>query len=147
MSFWIDLDSTMILSHCGATTSKALPQTIPFVVDKDNKAATAIDVDGVWAHDVNHTHYITIDLLKPRYITNIRGVLNSITNVQHVLFYVTNDLADFGDAVLDVTDWQSYVKEDESDIWEYVMGIPKVGRYVKIEVTSTTDGSNYLRWG
>jgi hypothetical protein len=136
----------MIIDHCGSTTSKALPQTIPFVVDKDNKLSTAIDTNGIWAHDVNHTHYIVIDLLKPRYLTNIRGVLNNTTNVQHVFFYVTNDLADYGDPVLEIADWQAYTKDDD-DPWEYVMGVPKVGRYVKIEVTSTTDTSNYLRWG
>ena len=146
MSFWIDATSTMILNHCGDTTTDALPRLLPFIVDKDNKLSTALDENGVWKHDVNHTHYITLDLGRPHYITNIRGVLNTTTNVRHVVFYVSDSLTDFGSAVLDVEDWQAYSKED-ADPWEYQMNTPKVGRYVLIQVLSTTHATNYLRWG
>jgi len=146
MSFWLDMDSTMIHSHCGDTSSDAIPHTIPFIISKDNKLGTAFDVDGQWRHDVNHTHWVIIDLLMPRYITNIRGVMNGTTNIQDVKFYITSDLTAWGDAVLEVTNWQSYTKDDD-DPWEYQMNIPKVGRYVKVEVVTTTDANNYLRWG
>lgn len=146
MSFWIDAINTMVLNHCGDTTSNAIPQMLPFIVDKDNKLSTALDTNGVWMHDVNHTHYITLDLGKPHYITNIRGVLNVTTNIQQVHFYVGDDLSDFGNAVLMVDDWQAYSKDDD-DPWRYDVNTPKVGRYVMIQVLSTTHASNYLRWG
>jgi hypothetical protein len=146
MSFWVDATSSMILDRCGETTLNPIPQLLPFVVCKDNKVATAMDTTATWAHNVNHTHWLKLDLGKPHYITNIRGVLNITTNVQHIAFYVSNDLTSFGNAVLEVNDWQSYSKGD-ADPWEYRVNTPKVGRYVLIQVLSTTDANNYLRWG
>jgi len=119
---------------------------IPFVIGKNNKLSTALDSDGIWAHNVNHTHYIWLDFGEPHYITNIRGVLNINTNIRQVHFYIGDDTGDMGDAVLVVDDWQAYSKED-ADPWEYQVNAPKVGRYVLIMVLSTTDPDNYLRWG
>lgn len=146
MSFWIDATSTMILDRCGETTLNSIPKLLPFVVCKDNKLTTALDETTTWAHNVNHTHWLKLDLGKSHYITSIRGVLNTTTNIQQVHFYVSDDPNEYGNSVLEVDDWQAYSKDDD-DPWEYQVNTPKVGRYVLIMILSTTDANNYLRWG
>ena len=144
MSFWIDTTSIMILDHCGDTTLNPIPATLPVLIQKDNKLATALNETTIWAHDMNHTHTLTLDLGKPHYITSIKGVLNATTNIQHVAFYVSEDTVNYGNPVLEINDWQSII---ESESWAYLMNTPKVGRYVLIQVLSTIDPNNYLRWG
>jgi hypothetical protein len=119
---------------------------LPVLLGKDNKLATQLDLGSLWAHDVNHTHYVTIDLLKSRYITQMRFLLNNNVNVEHLKVYVSDDVSLFGDAVLDIADWTSYTKDDEEP-YRYEGCTPKVGRYVYIEILSTHDANNYLRWG
>jgi len=144
--FWVTPTSSMVYSRCGETTTAPLPLLLPFIVNKDNKLASALDANTSWHCDTNHTHNAIFDLGKSHYITSLRGVLNVSTNLTHVKLYVSDDPTVFGTAIMDVADWQSYSKGDD-DPWEVQPCTPKVGRYVKIEVLTTTDPNNYLRWG
>jgi len=145
MSFWFDIDSTMILSYCGDNTRDTLPHTLPFTINKDNKLATALNTTGgQWRHDQNHPHWVWFDLGKPHFISSIRGLLSANTNMKTVHVYVGEDPADMGDAVLMVTDWQDYTPTDS---YRYDMTSPKLGRYILLIIGKTTDPDNYLRWG
>ncbi len=156
MSFWTDADSSMLyqhkdsdnrtwLDHCGDTTLTPLPHQLPFVVGKDNKLATALDKEAIWAHDANHLHYISLDLGKPHYITRLRGKLTVNTNVKHVVFHVGDDIEHLGNPVYETENWQELTPEEDGFV--YVASIPKMGRYMRIGVVSTTHPDNYLRWG
>lgn len=145
MSFWFDIDSSMILSHCGENTQSPLPHTLPFTVNKDNKLATALNTTGgQWRHDVNHSHWVWFDLGKPHFISSMRGLLTANTNIKTAHVYVGDDPADMGDAVLMVIDWQDYTPTDD---YRYDLTQPKLGRYILLIIGKTTDPDNYLRWG
>jgi hypothetical protein len=146
MSFWFDIDSSMILSHCGENTQSPLPHALPFTIKKDNKLATALDkTGGCWHCDINHVHQVEFDLGKPHYITSIRGLLASNTNIKEVRLYIADaETGVYGDPVLDIRDWQDYTPIDD---YRYDITTPILGRFMRLYLIGTTDPDNYLRWG
>jgi hypothetical protein len=124
-SDWLDIGSSNLYDHCGDSWGAFLTE--------------ALDGDDCWMHDVAEVHHFILDLGSVYNISKVRGRSNCTWVQQdptNVNIYVSNSTSVWGTAVAsNITTWQ-----DTYD-WVEVECTPKNGRYIKVEITSTEDGS------
>lgn len=129
MSRWLGIDSSNLNSFCGEGVSLPLSE--------------ALDGDNVWAHNTDETHYFILDLGESYLVEKVRGRSFHTQDPIDVNIYVSDSLSSWGDAVAtEISTWQ-----DNLSAWVEVITANKVGRYVKVEIIATEDGSRSLRWG
>jgi len=128
MADWLGINSTNKLSVCGEDVGYEL-----------NKA---LDGTGVWYHSAATPHQFVLDLGYTYYIQRVRG--RSITtgcDPINVEIYVAENLLDYGDAVATTDHWCN------TNDWVEVVTTAKLGRYIKIVITTTEHKSGFLHFG
>jgi len=125
---WRSFTSMDIDSYCGDDGSETLAE-----------ALTGADQ---WKHAVNETHWFILDLGASFEISRVRGRSSTFDDPTNVNIYVSDDKESFGDAVkIGITTWQ------DTDTFQEFATTKKTGRYIKVEITSTEDSVNTIRWG
>lgn len=120
---WLGIDSSHLDSHCGDSFGYTL--------------AEALDGTDMWAHADSHTHWFVIDLGAIYNITKVRGRSNSDRDPIDIDIYVSEDGVDWGTAVVaNITTWQDTIG------WIEIETIPKVGRYVKVDIQDEEQNTN-----
>lgn len=129
---WLDIDSSNYESHCDNESGKT-PQEM-------------LDGTDQWWHIHNSVHNLVVDLGSSQLVTKIRtksnGTFGSIPN--DVDIFVSDDTGDFGTAVETGID----ISSDPTDVFtERILTTQSTGRYIKIQINTTSHGSNILAWG
>ncbi len=129
---WEDIDSSNHESDCGSNA----PNTPQAMLDGTN----------AWFHITNEVHNLVIDLNSSKLVTKIRtksnGVAGNLPN--DVDIFVSDNLGDFGVAVETGID----ISSDSPNVWtERILTTQKTGRYIKIQINTTSSANNFLGWG
>lgn len=126
LSDTVDL-STLLDSFCGEEVGFEL--------------AGALAGTGYWYHIHSETHWFILDLGSSYNLTAMKGRSLTDGDPTSVDLYVSDDVGDWGAAVASGVDtWQ------DTDVWQEVDTADKIGRYVKVEVTTCEDDHNFA-WG
>jgi hypothetical protein len=120
---------TAVHSKCG----EDLP-LYPATKFIDNNTGT------LWAHDINHLHWIILDLEQTYSVSGVRIYVQSSTKSKwtSVDVYVSDDPANMGAAVATGLDFTTL------NSWNERTFTAKNGRYVKLDGIDTQDGGNRL---
>lgn len=128
VSHWLGISSAEYDSHCGD--------------DVGHTVWEALDGTDFWYHEVNHIHYLILDLGQTYTIKKVRGRSKTGNDPTHVLIYVSDDMGNWGDPISGaISTWQ------DTDEWQEVDTTDKDGRYIKIEILFTESPSPFLSWG
>lgn len=129
---WIGIDSSHYDSHCGDNGG-------------DNTIENALDGTDYWRHMVtepDRIHWVILDLGQSYYVTKVRGRSDAPDDPKRVNIYVSNSKTNWGTAVkTNIMDWI------DRTTWAETRITKKIGRYVKIEITETTDPNDFLDFG
>ncbi len=131
MADWIGIDGSHLHSLCGEATP-------------GGELDEALDGDEghPWIHYTNHVHWFILDLGDSYNITQVRGRSNTFDDPKDVDIYVSDDVENFGDAVVEeISTFRNRAN------WSTVEVTPKVGRYIKVNILDTEDGSRVIGWG
>jgi len=126
MTTWKDIDRNEFFSCCGGDVS----------------LQNALDGTNMWEHLADETHYFILDLGNSYTLTKAKG--RSLSNADPVLvnIYVSDTVLQWGTAVAtNISTWQ------DTSVWQEVNLTPKLGRYVKVEITRTENSDRYIRFG
>lgn len=123
---------TSVHSKCGEESP--LYPAIKFI-DND------IGENSYWGHEVNHLHWIILDLEQTYSVSGVRVYVRDIARSKwtSVDVYVSNDPGSMGAAVATDLDFTTI------DSWNEHAFTAKNGRYVKLDGIDTLDGGNRLR--
>lgn len=132
---WLGITSTNLDSHCGDFFPGGL-----------YALADALDETDVWFHNAVQTHWFIIDLGATYTVSKVRGRSDDDYDPIAVSIFVSDSKDDWGDPVAeDISTWQDRTDWDGTAIIETT---PKNGRYIKVEILGTEEGTpGLIMWG